>query len=54
MSLVTTEFAPITARSPISTPPVTTQLTPNQTLSPILTGPRGTNPCQVIGVSGSS
>ena len=39
-SLVTTEFEPITVRSPISTPPVTTQLTPNQQLEPILTGPR--------------
>src|SRR5581483_7518824 len=54
MSSVTTELAPITQRSPISTPPVTTQLTPNQQLSPILTGPRGTNPCQVSGSSGSS
>ena len=38
-SVVTTEFAPITQRSPISTPPVTTQLTPNQQLEPIRTGP---------------
>ena len=50
---MTTEFAPITARSPISTPPVTTQLTPNQTLSPILTGPRASKPCagdRLVGV----
>ena len=40
MSRVTTEFAPITARSPIVTPPVTTQLTPNQQFDPIETGPR--------------
>jgi hypothetical protein len=54
MSRVITEFDPITARSPISTPPVTTHPTPNQQFDPIRTGPRGTNPCQVIGRVGSS
>ena len=36
---VTTELAPITQRSPIVTPLVTTQLTPNQQLEPIRPGP---------------
>src|SRR5262249_12610554 len=54
MSRVTTELAPITARSPISTPPVTTQFTPNQQLEPIRTGPCGSKPCQVTGLVGSS
>ena len=53
-SLVTTEFAPITQRSPISTPPVTTQPTPNQQFEPIRTGPCGSKPCQVTGLVGSS
>src|SRR6187549_1026769 len=53
-SFVTTEFEPITQRSPIVTPLVTTQLTPNQQLEPIRTGPLLVKPCQVIGFSGSS
>src|ERR671925_2156188 len=53
-SWVITEFAPITQRSPICTPPVTTQPTPNQQLDPIRTGPWGSNPCQVIGLGRSS
>ena len=40
--------------SPIVTPEVTTQLTPNQQFEPIRTGPLVVNPCQVIGRSGSS
>src|SRR6266487_3301661 len=52
-SRVTTELAPITQRSPTVTPLVTTQLTPNQQLEPILTGPLVVNPCSVTGVSGS-
>src|SRR6186997_872432 len=51
-SPVTTELAPITQRSPIVTPLVTTQLTPNQQLEPIRTGPLLVKPCQVIGFSG--
>ena len=39
MSVVTTELAPITQRSPIVTPLVTTTLAPHQTLSPIRVGP---------------
>ena len=53
-SCVTTEFAPITQRSPISTPLVTTQFAPNQQLEPIRTGPFEVNPCHVIGCVGSS
>ena len=41
MSRVTTELAPITQRSPTLTPLVTAQLTPNQQLAPISTGPLG-------------
>ena len=47
---MTTELAPITQRSPIVTPLVTTQLTPNQQLEPISTGPLEVKPCWVIGV----
>src|SRR5947209_14517196 len=54
MSLVTTEFAPITQRSPIVTPVVTTQLVPNQQLSPIRVGPFVVKPCHGTGLSGSS
>ena len=39
MSDVTTELAPITHRSPIVTPLVTTTCAPHQTLSPIRVGP---------------
>src|SRR4051794_26907804 len=53
-SFRTTELAPITQRSPISTPLVTTQLAPNQQLEPIRTGPFEVKPCHVIGLSGSS
>ena len=51
---MTTELAPITQRSPIVTPLATTQLTPNQQLEPISTGPFEVKPCQVIGMVGSS
>ena len=51
---MTTELAPITQRSPTVTPLVTAQLTPNQQLAPISTGPFEVKPCQVIGSSGSS
>ena len=54
MSCVTTEFAPITQRSPIVTPLVTTTFAPHQTLSPIFVGPFVVNPCQGTGFSGSS
>src|SRR5687767_15822825 len=54
MSSVTTEFAPITDRSPTVTPLVITTPAPHQTLSPIRVGPFEVNPCQVIGLSGSS
>src|SRR5438045_8434376 len=53
-SLVTTEFAPITQRSPTVTPVVTKQPKPNQQFDPILVGPFDVNPCHVTGVSGSS
>jgi hypothetical protein len=53
-SLVTTLFAPITQRSPIVTPVLTTQLAPNQQFEPMLVGPFDVNPCQVTGLSGSS
>ena len=52
MSVVTTELAPITQRSPIVTPLVTTTLAPHQTLSPMRVGPLDVKPCQVIGLSG--
>ena len=39
MSVVTTEFAPITQRSPMVTPLVMTTLAPHQTLSPTRVGP---------------
>ena len=42
---MTTELAPITQRSPTVTPVVTTQLTPNQQLAPISTGPFEVKPC---------
>ena len=51
-SRVTTELAPITQRSPTLTPLVTTQLTPNQQLAPISTGPFEVKPCSVIGCLG--
>src|SRR6201999_613044 len=53
-SVVTTELAPITQRSPTVTPLVMTTLAPHHTLSPTRVGPLLRNPCQVIGVSGSS
>ena len=49
---MTTELAPTTQRSPIVTPLVTTQLTPNQQLAPIRTGPFEVKPCQVTGLLG--
>ena len=52
--LVTTLLAPITHRSPMVTPLVTTTFAPHQTLSPMRVGPLLVNPCQVIGLSGSS
>ena len=54
MSVVTTEFAPITHRSPIVTPLVTTTLAPHHTLSPIRVGPLVVKPCQGTGLAGSS
>ena len=54
MSRVTTELAPITQRSPIVTPLVTTTLAPIQTLAPIRVGPLVVKPCHGTGISGSS
>src|SRR5690349_4044881 len=54
MSDVTTEFAPMTQRSPIVTPVVTTTFTPHHTLSPIRVGPLVVKPCHGTGLSGSS
>ena len=45
-SRLTTELAPITQRSPTVTPLVTAQLTPNQQLAPISTGPFEVKPCR--------
>jgi ubiquinone/menaquinone biosynthesis C-methylase UbiE len=53
-SVVTTEFAPITQRSPIVTPLVITTLAPHQTLSPTRVGPFDVKPCHGTGFSGSS
>src|SRR6185437_1194373 len=53
-SSVTTLLAPITQRSPTRTPLVTTTFAPSQQLSPMRVGPLLSNPCQVIGFSGSS
>ena len=52
MSVVTTLLAPITQRSPIVTPLVTTTFAPHQTLSPMVVGPLEVKPCQVIGCVG--
>ena len=49
MSWVTTELAPITQRSPIVTPLVTTTWAPHQTLSPTRVGPLVVKPCQGTG-----
>ena len=54
MSDVTTELAPITQRSPIVTPLVTTTPTPHHTLSPIRVGPLVVNPCHGTGLSDST
>src|SRR5947209_16443038 len=54
MSVVTTELAPITHRSPIVTPLVMTTPAPHQTLSPIRVGPLLVNPCHGTGSLGSS
>src|SRR3712207_5576524 len=53
-SVVTTEFAPITQRSPIVTPLVITTLAPHHTLSPTRVGPLEVKPCHGTGLSGSS
>ena len=53
-SVVTTLFAPITQRSPIVTPLVTTTLAPHHTLSPMRVGPFDVKPCHVTGMPGSS
>src|SRR5512133_3964726 len=53
-SVVTTELAPITQRSPIVTPLVTTTFAPHQTLSPTRVGPFVVKPCHVTGLVGSS
>ncbi len=47
---MTTELAPITQRSPIVTPLVTTTCAPHQTLSPIRVGPLLVKPCQGTGL----
>ena len=52
MSRVTTLLAPITQRSPMLTPLVTTTFAPSQQLSPIRVGPLLSKPCQVIGLLG--
>ena len=49
MSSVTTLLAPITQRSPMVTPLVTTTFAPHQTLSPTRVGPLLVKPCHVIG-----
>src|SRR4051812_16111424 len=54
MSVVTTLLAPITQRSPIVTPLVTTTFAPHQTLSPMRVDPFDVKPCQVTGRAGSS
>src|SRR5207302_5334462 len=54
MSSVTTEFAPITQRSPTVTPLVMTTCAPHQTLSPIRVGPLLVKPCHGRGSVGSS
>ena len=46
---MTTLFAPITQRSPMVTPLVTTTFAPHQTLSPTRVGPLLVKPCHVIG-----
>src|SRR3954463_12675401 len=53
-SRVTTEFAPTTQRSPIVTPLVITQPTPNQQFDPMCVGPFEVKPCQVTGIVRSS
>ena len=52
MSLLTTELAPMTQRSPIVTPLVTTTWAPHHTLSPIRVGPLLVKPCQGTGGRG--
>ncbi len=54
MSCVTTLLAPITQRSPIVTPLVTTTFAPSHTLSPMRVGPLEEKPCHGTGLSGSS
>ena len=51
---MTTELAPITQRSPIVTPLVTTTWAPHQTLSPMRVGPLLVKPCHGTGRVGSS
>src|SRR4051812_46570787 len=53
-SVVTTLLAPITQRSPIVTPLVTTTFAPHQTLLPIRVGPLVVKPCHGTGVNGGS
>src|SRR3954467_6638492 len=53
-SVVTTEFAPITQRSPIVMPLVITTLAPHHVLSPTRVGPLEVKPCHGTGRSGSS
>src|SRR4051812_11012470 len=53
-SRVTTELAPITQRSPIVTPLVTTTFAPHHTLAPMRVGPLVVKPCHGTGLSGSS
>src|SRR3954454_1917399 len=53
-SVVTTLLAPITQRSPMVTPLVTTTCAPHHTLSAIRVGPLVLKPCQGTGLWGSS
>src|SRR3954454_2647480 len=54
MSVVTTLLAPMTQRSPIVAPLVTTTFAPHHTLSPMRVGPFEVNPCHVTGMLASS
>jgi hypothetical protein len=53
-SRVTTEFAPMTQRSPTLTPLVITTFAPHQTFEPIRVGPLLVKPCHGTGRPGSS
>src|SRR4051812_9196242 len=53
-SVVTTELAPITQRSPTVTPLVITTWAPHHTLSPTRVGPLEVKPCHGTGFGGAS